>query len=90
MYRGTLDNIVGILFVKDILTRLADTGFSPGSGTLESLLRKPWFIPANKSVDELLRVFLHDRNHMAIVVDNYQQFVGVVTIEDALEEIVDS
>ena len=88
VYRGTLDNIVGILFVKDILTRLADTGFSPGSGTLESLLRKPWFIPANKSVDELLRVFLHNRNHMAIVVDNYQQFAGVVTIEDALEEIV--
>lgn len=88
VYRGTLDNIVGILFVKDILTRLADSDFSPGTGTLESLLRKPWFIPANKSVDELLRVFLHNRNHMAIVVDKYQQFAGVVTIEDALEEIV--
>lgn len=88
VYRGTLDNIVGILFVKDILTRMADTGFAPGPGTLDSLLRKPWFIPANKSVDELLRVFLHNRNHMAIVVDKYQQFAGVVTIEDALEEIV--
>lgn len=88
VYRGTLDDIVGILFVKDLMAVIADSNIVPGPDTLEGLLRKPWFIPGNKLVDELLRVFLHNRNHIAIVVDEYQQFVGVVTIEDALEEIV--
>jgi Mg2+/Co2+ transporter CorC len=55
---------------------------------LQSLLRKPWFVPDTKQVDELLRDFLHNRNHIAIVLDSYHQFVGVVTIEDALEQIV--
>lgn len=88
VFRGTLDNVIGILYVKDLLNALADESFEAGPETLESILRKAWFIPANKSVDELLRVFLHNRNHMAIVVDEYQQVSGVVTIEDALEEIV--
>ena len=88
VYEGTLDNIVGLLYVKDLLSVLADETFVSDSRTLRSILRKPWFIPSSKSVDELLRIFLHNRNHMAIVVDDYQQFIGVVTIEDALEEIV--
>lgn len=88
VYRGTLDNIVGILYVKDLLSALANEAFQPNADTLESILRKPWFIPSGKPVDQLLRVFLHNRNHMAIVVDEYQQFIGVATIEDALEEIV--
>lgn len=87
VYRGTLDNAVGVLFVKDLLRVLAENE-PTGSDTLDSILRKPWFIPGSKPVDELLRVFLHNRNHMAIVIDEYQQFMGVVTIEDALEEIV--
>lgn len=88
VYRETLDNVLGILFVKDLLSAIADDKLTPGPETLESILRKPWFIPGIKSVDNLLKVFLHNRNHMAIVVDEYQQLIGVVTIEDALEEIV--
>lgn len=88
VYEGVLDNIVGVLFVKDLLIQMADDDFRPTAEPLRKLLRKPWFIPGNKPVDQLLRVFLHNRNHMAIVVDEYQQFVGVVTIEDALEQIV--
>ncbi len=88
VYEGTMDNVIGILFVKDLLSPFADETFEPGADTLKKILRKPWFIPASKPVDQLLRVFLHNRNHMAIVVDEYQQFTGVVTIEDALEEIV--
>lgn len=88
VYQERLDNIIGILFVKDLLGFLAETDHTPGPGTLESLLRKAWFIPASKPVDQLLRIFLHNRNHMAIVMDEYDQFMGVVTIEDALEEIV--
>ncbi len=88
VYEGTLDNVIGILFVKDLLRVLADPNVPRTQQTLRSILRRPWFIPANKPVDELLRMFLHNRNHMAIVVDDYQQVIGVVTIEDALEEIV--
>ncbi|RMF37885.1 MAG: HlyC/CorC family transporter [Planctomycetota bacterium] len=88
VYEGTLDNVIGILFVKDLLRILADPQVPHTQETLRAILRKPWFIPANKPVDDLLRMFLHNRNHMAIVVDDYQQVVGVVTIEDALEEIV--
>jgi len=55
---------------------------------LSQLVRKPWFIPATKAVDELLRQFLQTRNHMAVVVDEYRAVAGVVTIEDALEAIV--
>jgi putative hemolysin len=88
VYRGNLDNVIGVLFVKDLLSALADKNFLPDAASLEAIVRKPWFIPESKPVDELLRIFLHNRNHMAIVVDEYRQVVGVVTIEDALEEIV--
>jgi putative hemolysin len=88
VYRSSLDNIIGVLFVKDLLIELARPDNSDLSQKLESILRKPWFVPGKKTVDELLRVFLHNRNHMAIVVDEYHQMIGVVTIEDALEEIV--
>lgn len=88
VFRETMDNIIGILFVKDLLSVIASPDFQPAPNSLESILRKAWFIPSNKRVDQLLRVFLHNRNHMAIVIDEYRQFMGVVTIEDALEEIV--
>ncbi len=88
VYRGTLDNVIGILFVKDLLSVIANPPGELGTPILESILRNPWFIPASKPVDQLLQIFLHNRNHMAIVVDEYHQFIGVVTIEDALEEIV--
>lgn len=85
VFRETPDNIIGILYAKDLLPILA-SGTTPP--TLPSLLRKPWFVPDTKQVDELLRDFLHNRNHIAIVLDSFHQFVGVVTIEDALEQIV--
>jgi putative hemolysin len=88
VYRGNHDNVIGVLFVKDMFSLLANPQAILGTETLESILRKPWFIPASKPVDQLLQIFLHNRNHMAIVVDEYQQFIGVVTIEDALEQIV--
>ncbi len=88
IYKNTIDECVGILFVKDLLVLLADPDTSSRPTSVEPILRKPWFVPSNKTVDELLRVFLHNRNHMAIVVDEFQQVLGVVTIEDALEEIV--
>ena len=86
VYRESIDNIVGVLYVKDLLPELSKP--SQTNLSLSDLLRKPWTIPASKRVDELLQEFLHSRSHMAIVLDERHQFSGVVTIEDALEEIV--
>lgn len=85
VYRETLDDIVGIVYVKDLLARRY--GFDGGSG-LEGLLRKATYVPESKKIDELLREFQGERMHMAIVVDEYGGTAGLVTIEDLLEEIV--
>ncbi|MEO9595972.1 hemolysin family protein [Rhodopirellula bahusiensis] len=86
VYEDTIDNVVGVLFVKDLLPYLAGNGL-PNKPLLD-LCRRPWSVPKDRSVDLLLREFLHSRSHMAIVLDEFQQTAGVVTIEDALEEIV--
>jgi CBS domain containing-hemolysin-like protein len=87
VFEGNLDNVIGILFVKDLLAELSKDSQSPRI-SLRQLLRKPWFVPESKAVDDLLREFRRTRSHMAIVVDEYRAVAGVVTIEDALEEIV--
>ncbi len=87
VYENTLDNVLGILFVKDLLGFL-ENRVQEAPGDIRHLLREAWMVPANRSVDELLRDFRRRRNHMAIVVDDFAQTIGVVTIEDALEEIV--
>ncbi len=86
VFEGSPDNIIGILFVKDLFTLVYNRTGQDSS--IRSILRDVWRIPGSRKVNELLRDFLHKRNHMAVVVDDYHQFIGVVTIEDALEEIV--
>src|SRR5690606_38974304 len=86
VYETNIDNVVGILFVKDLLPFLVSEGL-PDQPIVE-LCRRPWSVPKDRSVGSLLREFLHNRAHMAIVVGEFQQTAGVVTIEDGLEEIV--
>ncbi|QDT13340.1 hemolysin family protein [Planctomycetes bacterium K23_9] len=86
VYEGSLDTIIGVLYVKDLLPYL-QTREAPDQ-SLRDIVRRPWTVPVDRSVELLLREFLHSRSHMAIVLDEFQQTVGVVTIEDALEEIV--
>lgn len=80
------DEIIGILFAKDLLqfafTKKLD------HGDIEAVLRKPNFTPGSKRVDVLLKEFQIQRNHMAIVADEYGKVAGLITIEDVLEEIV--
>lgn len=85
VYEETIDNIVGLLYAKDLLPCLRD-----GCATvpLRDLLREPYFIPETKKVDELLPDLQRRKVHMAIVVDEYGGVAGLVTIEDLLEEIV--
>ncbi|MBX7168166.1 MAG: hemolysin family protein [Pirellulales bacterium] len=81
------DDIVGILYAKDLLPELAK-GTPDQDLDLSTLVRQPYFVPETKRVDDLLQEFQRTRNHMAIVLDEYGGVSGLVTIEDALEEIV--
>ena len=86
VYSGTLDTVIGILYVKDMLPFISSTKVP--DRPLTEMIRNAWTVPVDRSVEAILREFLHNRSHMAIVLDEFQQTVGVVTIEDALEEIV--
>jgi len=85
LYEGTIDNVVGVIYAKDLLAYLR-TGTSVVS--LRDMARPAHFIPESKKIDELLREFRQKRVHIAIVVDEYGGTAGLVTIEDLLEEIV--
>ncbi len=86
VFKETIDNIVGLLYAKDLL-RESLRSESKRRG-LRKLLRDPMFVPETTLLDEMLSKFLHVRTHMAIVRDEYGGLAGVVTIEDILEEIV--
>jgi putative hemolysin len=85
LYEETIDNIVGIIYAKDILRQLAE-GTRPAA--LKELARPPYFIPETKKVDELLTELRQNKIHIAIVVDEYGGTAGLVTTEDIIEEIV--
>lgn len=85
VYRENIDDIVGIVYAKDLLRALGNGG---KDRPLTDLLREPFFIPESKRLDELLTEMQARRVHMAIVVDEYGGTAGLVTIEDLLEEIV--
>jgi CBS domain containing-hemolysin-like protein len=84
VYRGQLDNIVGVLYSKDILPSLQHLE----TIKVEDTLRPPLFVPDAASVGEVLRQMLHSKTHFAIVVDEYGAFEGIMTLEDLLEELV--
>lgn len=85
VYDGSIDKIVGILYVKDILVKLKQI---EKDYDLVKLLRKPFFVPETKNLNDLLREFQKKNQHLAIVVDEYGGVSGLVSIEDLLEEIV--
>ncbi len=82
--QGSFDNVTGILYVKDLLPHINEDA----SYNWKSLIRKPFFVPDNKKIDDLLKDFQEKKMHMAIVVDEYGGGSGLVTLEDVLEEIV--
>ena len=85
VYEESIDNIVGILYAKDLLPYLKGNAPTPD---LRRLLRTPLFVPESMSVDDLLHELQRRRGHIAIVLDEYGGTAGLVTIEDLLEEIV--
>jgi gliding motility-associated protein GldE len=84
VYENDLDNVIGILYIKDLLSHLSeDENFD-----WLKLIRKPLFTPENKKIDDLLKEFQEKKMHMAIIVDEYGGACGLITLEDILEEIV--
>jgi gliding motility-associated protein GldE len=78
------DNIIGILYIKDLLNHL-----NQGEDfDWKQVLRKPFFVPENKKINDLLQEFRNMKMHMAVVVDEYGGASGIITLEDILEEIV--
>jgi magnesium and cobalt transporter len=84
VFEGEKDNVVGVLLAKDLLRYYKD----PENFELRDMLRPAVFIPESKPLNVLLKDFRSNRNHMAIVVDEYSRVAGLITIEDVLEQIV--
>ncbi|WP_310558317.1 gliding motility-associated protein GldE [Flavobacterium sp.] len=83
VYRDNIDQIEGVLFVKDLLPHI-----NKGEFDWKTLLREPFFVPENKKIDNLLSDFQNMKSHLAIVVDEYGGTSGLVSLEDIIEEIV--
>ncbi|GGI56526.1 hemolysin [Winogradskyella haliclonae] len=83
VYEESIDKVIGILYVKDLLPHLNKTSFD-----WTSILREPFFVPENKKLDDLMQEFQTKKVHLAVVVDEYGGTSGVVSLEDIIEEIV--
>jgi magnesium and cobalt transporter len=83
VYEGQRENVIGILMAKDLLKMQRSPDLS-----LRTLLRPAVFVPESKGLNELLRDFRSNRNHLAMVIDEFGHTAGLITIEDVLEEIV--
>ena len=86
VFDGSIDNILGVLYAKDLLRTFATN--QPRPATVRTLVRPAYFVPESKRLDDLLRELQQQRVHMAIVVDEYGAVAGLVTIEDLVEEII--
>jgi CBS domain containing-hemolysin-like protein len=85
VYEGTIDNIIGVLYAKDLLKYW---GKDAAALDIRNILRPPFYIPETKNLEELLQEFRRRRVHIAIVIDEYGGTSGLITIEDLLEQIV--
>ena len=87
-WSGDVDNIVGFLHVKDLLRELEAQGWDRAKVDSKKLILPPWFVPDTTSLKEQLAAFQHRKAHIAMVVDEYGEVMGLVTLEDIIEEIV--
>lgn len=88
VWKDRPDNIIGILHVKDLFAALLDQGGDAAKIAIETILKPPWFVPDTRRVSDQLAAFLRRKTHFALVVDEYGEMMGLVTLEDVLEEIV--
>jgi CBS domain containing-hemolysin-like protein len=83
-----VDDVIGVVYLKDLVERTYYSNNGGRDTNVSAVMRPPVFVPDSKPLDALLREMQRDRNHMALLVDEYGAIAGLVTIEDVLEEIV--
>lgn len=88
VWRGSTDNIIGVVHAKDLLRALAEPNVEPSNLDIVKIAQKPWFVPDTTNLKDQLNAFLRRKGHFAVVVDEYGEVQGIVTLEDILEEIV--
>jgi Mg2+/Co2+ transporter CorB len=88
LWKDEPDNIIGILHIKDLLGALNQSGWDPAKLDVASLATQPWFVPDTTGLQEQLNQFLKRKTQLALVVDEYGEVQGLITLEDILEEIV--
>lgn len=86
VYEGDIDNIIGIIYLKDLFIEYKKNGIDEIN--IRKIMRKPYFVPETKNIDDLFRELQSTNNHMAILIDEYGGFSGIVTIEDLVEEVM--
>jgi CBS domain containing-hemolysin-like protein len=85
VYQGTVDNVIGILYAKDLLLHIVE---KKGNAQVRDLMREAYFVPESKKLDDLLQEMREKRQHMAIIIDEFGGTAGMITLEDIIEEIV--
>ncbi|HWK86894.1 MAG TPA: HlyC/CorC family transporter [Xanthobacteraceae bacterium] len=88
LWRGTAENIVGVLHAKDLLRELNAVGGDESKIDVDAIALEPWFVPNTTTLDAQLKAFRKRKTHFALVVDEYGEVMGLVTLEDIIEEIV--
>ena len=86
VYQGTVDNVIGVLYVKDVLLHFLEK--KNGGAQVRELMRDAYFVPESKKLDALLSEMREKRMHMAVVIDEFGGTAGLVTLEDVIEEVV--
>lgn len=86
VYEEEIDNIVGVIYMKEIFAAVINNGIETLS--IKDVMRTPYMVPETKSIDKLLKDMQDSQNHIAVVIDEYGGFSGIVTLEDLLEEVI--
>ena len=86
VYEGDIDNIIGVLYLKDFLHEAYQVGFE--NVDIKKLLHRPYFVPECKNIDQLFKELQKSKKHLAVLIDEYGGFSGIVTIEDLIEEVM--
>ena len=86
VYEGDMDNIIGILYLKDFLHEAYQVGFE--NVGIKKLLHRPYFVPECKNINQLFKELQKSKRHLAVLIDEYGGFSGIVTIEDLIEEVM--
>jgi putative hemolysin len=86
VYEGDTDNIIGILYMKDFYAEARKNGFDKVD--IKTILHPPYFVPETKNIDELFKELQASKKHMAVLIDEYGGFSGIVSIEDLIEEVM--